>query len=123
MTEVAGRLILGALDMLVGADRLFNVPSDRRLPKILSDSRDYQAEVSTKLASQVLDALWELLRGFQSADAAINGALLQGLAKQEPQHIYGGLITTPMRLVFLLYAEDEGLMPDDEVYQQNYAVS
>lgn len=123
MTEVAGRLILGALDMLVGADRLFNVPSDRRLPKILSDSRDYQAEVSTKLASQVLDALWELLRGFQSADAAVNGALLQGLAKQEPQHIYGGLITTLMRLVFLLYAEDEGLMPDDEVYQQNYAVS
>ena len=123
MTEVPGRLILGALDMLVGADRLFNVPSDRRLPKILSDSRDYQAEVSTKLASQVLDALWELLRGFQSADAAVNGALLQELAKQEPQHIYGGLITTLMRLVFLLYAEDEGLMPDDEVYQQNYAVS
>lgn len=28
-----------------------------------------------------------------------------------------------MRLVFLLYAEDEGLMPDDEVYQRNYAVS
>jgi hypothetical protein len=28
-----------------------------------------------------------------------------------------------MRLVFLLYAEDEGLMPDDEVYQRHYAVS
>lgn len=123
MAEVSGRLLLGALDMLLGADRLFNVPGDRRLPKILSDSRDYQAEVSTKLASQVLDALWELLRGFQSADAAVNGALLQELARNDPQHIYGGLITTLMRLVFLLYAEDEGLMPDDAVYQQNYAVS
>lgn len=123
MTEVSGRLILGALYMLLSADRLFNVPSDRRLPKILSDSRDYQAEVSTKLASQVLDALWELLRGFQSADALVKGNLLQKLAKEDPQHIYGGLITTLMRLVFLLYAEDEGLMPDDTVYQQNYAVS
>ncbi|MEI6380667.1 MAG: DNA methyltransferase [Cyanobacteriota bacterium ELA615] len=123
MTEVSGRLIVGALDMLVGADRLFNVPTNRRLPKILSDSRDYQAEVSTKLASQVLDALWELLRGFQAADDLINGGLLQKLAKDDPQHIYGGLITTLMRLVFLLYAEDEGLMPDDTVYQQNYAVS
>ncbi|MBP9892997.1 MAG: N-6 DNA methylase, partial [Planctomycetes bacterium] len=28
-----------------------------------------------------------------------------------------------LRLVFLLYAEDQGLMPDDPVYQQNYAVS
>ncbi|WP_413465890.1 DUF559 domain-containing protein [Planktothrix agardhii] len=123
MTEVPGRLILAALEMLIGNDRFFNVPSDRRLPKILSDSRNYQAEVSTQLASQVLDALWELLRGFQSADAAVEGKLLRELAETDSQHIYGGLITTLMRLVFLLYAEDEGLMPDDAIYQRNYAIS
>ncbi|HAA27244.1 MAG TPA: SAM-dependent methyltransferase [Cyanobacteria bacterium UBA8553] len=123
MCEVPGRLILGALDMLLGADRLFNVPTERRLPKLLSDSRDYQAEVSTKLADQVLDALWELLRGFQTADAAINGRLLGELAGTDPQHIYGGLITTLMRLVFLLYAEDQGLMPGDDVYQRNYSIT
>jgi len=123
MTEVSGRLILGALEMLLGADRLFNVSLEHRLPKILSDSRDYQAEVSTKLASQVLDALWELLTGFQTADALVNGALLQRLAQDNPEQIYGGLITVLMRLVFMLYAEDEGLMPDDPIYQQNYAVS
>lgn len=123
MTEVAGRLILAALDMLIGSDRLFNVPTDRRLPKLLEDSRNYQAEVSNKLAGQVLDALWELLRGFQAADAAVSGQLLREAAQEDPQHIYGGLITTLMRLVFLLYAEDEGLMPDDSVYQQNYAIS
>jgi hypothetical protein len=123
MCEVPGRLILGALEMLLGADRLFNVPSERRLPKLLSDSRDYQAEVSTKLADQVLDALWELLRGFQTADAAVNGRLLGEIARTDPQHIYGGLITTLMRLVFLLYAEDQGLMPGDDVYQRNYSVA
>jgi hypothetical protein len=123
MTEVSGRLILGALDLLLGSERLFNVPEVQRLPMLLEDSRHYQAEVSTKLAEQVLDALWELLKGFQAADAATNGSLLQELAKTDPQHIYGGLITTLMRLVFLLYAEDERLMPDDEVYQRNYAVS
>lgn len=73
MTEVAGRLILGALDLLLGEDRLFNVPENQRLTQLLADSRSYQAEVSTKLADQVLDALWELLRGFQSADAEANG--------------------------------------------------
>jgi hypothetical protein len=122
MTEVAGRPILSALDMLLGSDRLFTLPSDRRLPKLLEDSRAYQAEVSIKLAEQVLDALWQLLWGFQKADSDVNGQLLQHLARNHPQHIYGGLITTLMRLVFLLYAEDEGLMPDDEVYQCNYAV-
>lgn len=49
--------------------------------------------------------------------------ILSVLAETDPQQIYGGLIATLMRLVFLLYAEDEGLMPDDEVYQRNYAVS
>ena len=159
MVEVPGRLILGALDLLIGADRLFNVPENQRLNRLLVESRNYQAEVSNKLASQVLDALWELLRGFQSADAAANGKIFapllsplsldgrgaggEGEASQDEtpsspnpfshegrrgteaggQHIYGGLIATLMRLVFLLYAEDEGLMPDDEVYQRHYAVS
>ena len=123
MVEVPGRLILGAFNLLLGADRLFNVPEEQRLNRLLLESRNHQAEVSTKLAGQVLDALWELLRGFQAADAAVNGKLLQALAQSDPQHIYGGLITTLMRLVFLIYAEDEGLMPDEEVYQTSYAVS
>ncbi|MBD2424671.1 endonuclease domain-containing protein [Phormidium sp. FACHB-1136] len=155
MVEVPGRLILGALDLLIGADRLFNVPENQRLNRLLADSRSYQAEVSTKLASQVLDALWELLRGFQAADAATNGKLL-GLTSPpsplstrgegEPEHsptppspfhgeggrggeVYGGLITTLMRLVFLLYAEEEGLIPnrteedETDIYQRHYAVA
>ena len=69
MTEVPGRPILGALEMLLGADRLFNAPPNRTLPKLLEASRNYQATVSNKLAEQVLNALWELLRGFQAADS------------------------------------------------------
>ena len=123
MCEVSGRLILGAMEMLLSAYRVFTAPMGRRLKDLLEESRKYQAEVSTALANQVVDALWELLRGFQMADAAVNGRLLNELATQNPQHIYGGLITTLMRLVFLLYAEDEGLMPGDDLYQRNYAVS
>ena len=138
MTEVPGRTILGALEMLLGADRLFNAPTGKTLPRLLETSRNYQANVSTQLAEQVLDALWELLRGFQAADVQrddgsalaepfpqkiTNSLQLQQLAKDDPQHIYGGLLTTLMRLVFLLYAEDRGLMPDDSVYQGNYSVS
>jgi hypothetical protein len=52
MTEVPGRLILGALDLLLGEDRLFNVPENQRLSRLLEDSRSYQAEVSTKLSGK-----------------------------------------------------------------------
>lgn len=123
MCEVTGRLILGAMEMLLGADRVFNVPSDRRLVALLQNSRKYQNEVSTKLSEQVLDALWELLRGFQTANEAANGRLLDNIAQTDSQYIYGGLTTTLLRLVFLLYAEDEGLMPQESIYTRNYSVA
>lgn len=123
MCEVSGRLILGAMEMLLCADRLFNVPSDRRLSAILEKSRKYQNDVSIKLAEQVLEALWDLLRGFQIADATTNSHLVGDIATTAPQHIYGGLITILLRLVFLLYAEDRGLMSQDAVYTRYYSVS
>ncbi|UKO98354.1 Eco57I restriction-modification methylase domain-containing protein [Nostoc sp. UHCC 0870] len=123
MCEVSGRLILGAMQMLLEEQRVFNAPTDRRLVALLQNSRKYQNEVSTKLSEQVLDALWELLRGFQAANDHAKGFLLDDIAQNEPQHIYGGLITVLLRLVFLLYAEDEGLMPQGSIYTRNYSVT
>ena len=121
MALPAGRPILAAFDMLLSADALFSSPPEARLPALLARSRDAQAEVSTKLARQVLAALHELLRGFVSADAR-GGGSVRDLARSDPEHLYGGLITTLMRLVFALYAEDRGLMPDHPVYQQHYSL-
>ncbi len=123
MCEVAGRPIVAALHMLLSADRLFTVPTAQRLPAILRDSRKYQNEVSTKLAEQVLAALNELLRGFQAANEATQGELLKDALQKDPTHIYGGLLASLMRLVFILYAEDRGLLPLDPVYVNNYSVA
>src|SRR5262249_38547918 len=123
MCEVGGRPILSAMHMLLSADRLFVEATERRLPALLAESREYQKDVSTKLAGQVLGALDELLRGFQAADEASRGLLLGEVSRGEPQHVYGGLLTTILRLVFMLYAEDRGMMPDDPVYARNYSVA
>lgn len=123
MTVVSGRSLLAAMELLLGSERLFNASEKRGLNDILAASRKYQSEVSTELSKQVADALWELLKGFQEADKAANGAVLGDLAETAPQQIYGGLIATLLRLVFLLCAEDEGLMPGDEIYAQNYSVT
>ena len=56
-----------------------------------------------------------------SADAR-GGGTVTDIARRDPDHLYGGLITTLMRLVFVLYAEDRGLMPDHPVYQQHYSL-
>lgn len=57
MTEVPGRLLLGALVMLLSAESVFAGNPARRLLSILKESRKYQSEVSTQLSEQVLGAL------------------------------------------------------------------
>ena len=109
MALPAGRPILAAFDMLLSAETLFG------------GDPEAQAEVSTRLSRQVLAALHELLRGFVAADTRGAGTATK-LARSDPDRLYGGLITTLMRLVFVLYAEDRGLMPDHPVYQQHYSL-
>jgi hypothetical protein len=124
LASVAGRPMLGGLKLLLGSFTLFNAPENARLPALLQASRERQAEVSTKLAGQVLAALYELLRGFDAAD----GDLVRELAARDPHHLYEGLLTVLMRLVFVLYAEDRDLMPSrredggQALYEQGYSV-
>lgn len=122
MQEVQGRLIIGAFYQLLKSYTLITAPSEARLSSLLKKSRDYQANVSTKLAEQVVEALYELLRGFQSANEQTHGALLDSVLRKDPDNIYKGLLNTLLRLVFLLYAEDRGLMPTSGLYIRNYAV-
>ena len=117
MASPAGRPILAAFDMLLLADALFGGSDQARLPVLLAKSRDAQVEVSTQLSRQVLAALYELLRGFVAADARKEGRVLMDLAWRHPDDLYRGLITALMRLVFVLYTEDRGLMPEHRVYQ------
>jgi hypothetical protein len=112
MTEVAGRPILAAFHLLLDGYRFLAAPSDARLPALLIKSREYQSRVSTALAQQVLDALYELLRGLQAANDRTQGELLRDLLQKNPDEVYHGLLTVLMRLVFLLFAEDRGPLAD-----------
>lgn len=123
MAEVAGRPIFAALHMLLSDERLFTLPERQRLPAILLESRKYQNVVSTQLAQQVLAALYELLRGFQAADAQRRNELLHEVLREDPDHVYAGLLTVLLRLVFLLYAEDRDLISSDAVYANHYSVT
>ena len=124
LATVGGRPMLGGLKLLLSAFRLFSDAGERRLPGLLRASREAQAEVSTKLATQVLGALHELLRGLHAADRA----RIERLAAERPEHLYEGLLTVLLRLVFLLYAEDRALIPSRTdgparaLYDEGYGV-
>ncbi len=122
--DVSGRPMLAGLKLLLDAHALFSGPPSHRLPAILAESRAAQAEVSSRLAGQVLAGLHELLRGLDAAD----GPRIRALAASDPDQLYKGLLTVLLRLVFILYAEDRGLMPSAPggmaaaLYEQGYAL-
>ena len=107
--------ILDAFVMLLSANRFFGVADDenikRTLPGILAESRKRQANVTNELADQVFEALQILLRGFEAAAERDGRDLLDDALAREGDHLYKGLLTVLLRLVFVLYAEDRGLLP------------
>ena len=123
MMQVSGRPIFAALHMLLSAERLFTLGENQRLPAILANSRKYQNTVSTALAEQVLAALYELMRGFQAANDVSERKLLGEVLAKDPNHVYAGLLTVLMRLVFVMYAEDRDLISNSPVYSNHYSVT
>lgn len=125
MATPAGRDMLSAFRELLHADRVLSgsedTPSTLRL---LEESRERQADVTTQLGEQLLDALHILLQGFEAAAHRDGDAALRAGLQEEGNHVYEGLLTVMLRLVFVLYAEDRGLLPSEHpVYSAHLSVS
>ncbi|WP_420435489.1 Eco57I restriction-modification methylase domain-containing protein [Candidatus Poriferisocius sp.] len=87
---------------------------------LLAESVGSQAEVTDQLGFQVRRAVELLVSAISRADRSRDGALLAGV---EPEQVYEAAVTVIMRLVILLVAEENDLLPtDDEQYRQLYAV-
>jgi len=122
MLQTAGRPISAAMRLLLRETRLLTGPRAQRLSALLEDSRKFQNEVSERLAEQVLHALYEMLRGFQAAHDASKGELLRDPLEKCPDDIYRALLTVMLRLVFLLFAEERDMLPEEETFLRNYSL-
>ncbi|NRB39202.1 MAG: N-6 DNA methylase [Pseudomonadales bacterium] len=111
MATVGGRPILDAMIMLLCANQWFGVSDENSLPSLLKRSREHQGSVTEDLAEQVFSGLETLLQGFQQAAERDKTDLLQQALEQDDDHLYRGLLTVMLRLVFILYAEDRSLLP------------
>ena len=125
MSRTAGRPLCSALRLLLSEQRLLAWSRSQRLAALLEDSRKYQNEVSERLSEQVMHALYELVRGLQAAHDASGRALLREPLSPEGDRndIYRGLLSVILRLVFLLYAEERGMLPEDETFVRHYSLT
>ena len=112
---------LQAFRSLLGMERFFNVPADETLEALLTKSAQKQQEVTSQLGDQVLRAVEMLVQTLDRLDKDSQRILLQGITEKD---LYEAALTVMMRLVFLLSAEERGmLMLGEPLYEQNYAVS
>ena len=111
---------LRAFVSLLGVRRFFG-PAGERLPALFERSLEYQDEVTDALGEQVRRAVEVLVQALDRADEDRNRELLRDVS---PRELYEAALTVMMRLVFLLSAEERGLLLlNDEHYDTYYAVS
>ena len=111
---------LQAFVHLLGIRRFFGDEAER-LPALLDRSLKYQDEVTEALGEQVRRAVEVLIQALDKADQDRHRELLLNVSAPE---LYEAALTVMMRLVFLLAAEERGLLLlGDERYEANYAIS
>lgn len=113
-------ITLQAFVHLLGIRRFF-VDEAEQLPALFDRSLKYQDEVTDALGEQVRRAVEVLIQALDKADQDCDRELLRYV--KEPE-LYEAALTVMMRLVFLLSAEERGLLLlGDERYEANYALS
>ena len=121
------RDLLRAFASLLAARRVLPPPKNAdgshstSLAALFARSAEAQAEITTTLGIQVRQAAELLVGELSRLDREAGGALLGEVA---PREVYRGTLTVMMRLVFLLYAEEQRLLPvSSDLYATAYSVT
>ncbi|WP_326602819.1 Eco57I restriction-modification methylase domain-containing protein [Streptomyces sp. NBC_01800] len=122
--EAAERNVVRAFVSLLRRRRFFEYEETETLAGLLKASLAAGEEVTEALGIQVRQAVELLVDAIGRADvramdAGAPGLHASGVAAGE---VYRGAVAVMMRVVFLLYAEERGLLPaDNEVYATAYS--
>lgn len=113
-------VLLSSFVSMLGARRFTAAEPGDAPAALLAESVDSQADITDQLGTQVRQAVELLVNAISRANLDRGGTLLEGVG---PHEVYEAAVTVMMRLVFLLRAEESGLLPvDDPDYQRLYAV-
>ncbi|MQA77388.1 MAG: hypothetical protein GEV10_02725 [Streptosporangiales bacterium] len=122
--ESAERNVVRAFVSMLCRTRFFSVPDDETLPALLEASLGSQEEITEALGVQVRQAVELLMAAIGRADLRAQERGEPGLRGIDAHDVYRGAVSTMMRVVFLLFAEDRGLLPsDNDLYAGAYSAS
>lgn len=126
---------------LLSVRRLVGGTAAHRLPRLFEDSVLAAEEVTEALGTQVrsaveliVSALSDALLKVAESETSVSsgdsepgndpgGEAEGGPLGAEPREVYEAVVTVMMRCVFLLFAEERGLLPTDSLYTGGYGLA
>lgn len=108
---------------LVSLKSLSGADESQRLDALIGDSLLDAEQITESLGTQVRGAVELLVQAFSESSLNARKLGLPDPLPAETHHAYEAAVTVMMRVVFLLFAEERGLMPSGEMYRTAYSIA
>jgi hypothetical protein len=108
---------------LIGRQHIIGGDPAERLPLLFEESVAAAEEITEALGSQVRSAVELLIQAFSESAADASHRGLTDPLPERTHDTYEAAVTVMMRVVFLLFAEERGLLPSGELFDQGYGVA
>lgn len=108
---------------LVSLKSLSGADESQRLDALIGDSLLDAEQITESLGAQVRGAVELLIQAFSESSLNARKLGLPEPLPAETHHAYEAAVTVMMRVVFLLFAEERGLMPNGEMYRTAYSMA
>lgn len=111
-----------AFAALLSVPALATDEEERRLPALFTDSEMAAEEVTEALGTQVRSAVELLIASFSDQSAQARAAGLPDPLPEDGEEIYEAAVSVMMRVVFLLFAQERGLLPQSALFEDGYGL-
>ena len=108
---------------LLSVRRLMGGKPEERLPALFKDSVLAAEEITVALGAQVRRAVELLVTAFSEEGRAVSAKGGPDPLPDDPAEVYDAAVTIMMRVVFLLFAQERGLLPDSELFKSGYGLA
>ncbi|MGM1018265.1 MAG: Eco57I restriction-modification methylase domain-containing protein [Actinomycetota bacterium] len=96
---------------------------EKRLDLLFAESVASAEQITEALGDQVRRAVELVLQSFSDVHLRALADHGESPLPEDPKLVYQGAVTVLMRVVFVLFAEERGLLPEHELYRTAYAIS
>ena len=108
---------------VIGRQHLIGGDPAERLPVLFEESVAAAEEITEALGAQVRRAVELLVQSFSESAADDRRRGLPDSLPTRTHDSYEAAVTVMMRAVFLLFAEERGLLPSGELFEQGYGIA